>query len=106
MKDDHVHQVSVRNPQINPKGLGLYRVPCLRAITILFAGLVFHDDVAPIIDDVAPIINPIGDIIKDTIRAADTVLIQDLTYTAGAKPKSVGTKDHMAGASLPPPGKK
>ena len=99
MKDDHVHQVSVRNPQINPKGLGLYRVPCLRAITILFAGLIFHDNVTPIIDDV-------GDIIKDTKRAADTVLIQDLTYTAGAKPKSVGTKDHMAGASLPPPGKK
>ena len=56
--------------------------------------------------DLPPATKPTGDMHSDTVRAIDTELTSDLTYKAGARPKSAGSKDQMAGAKVPAPGSK
>ena len=51
--------------------------------------------------DLPPAKKPTGDVHSDAIRAIDKELTEDLTYVAGARRRSAGPTNHMAGAPAP-----
>ena len=51
--------------------------------------------------DLPPAKKPTGDVRGDAIQAIDKELTEDLTYMAGARRKSVGPTNHLAGAPAP-----